>query len=278
MGSRTPCLLIDADIILHKVACVTEQFIEWPDEITTAQCSLSDAATTITNTLYNLVDTFDGADFKLVASSKENFRKELWPDYKGHRTQRKPVGFGMIKGWMQKQYGLIIVPKLEADDVIGIMATSEKYKNAIMVSTDKDFNTIPGTRYNPDTGETETTNEYAANRNHIIQTMIGDQADGYKGCPGVGKVKAEQILENKSQDQWWDAVKTVFEAKGLTEEDALLNARMARILRREDWDVTKKEPKLWEPTALATRSSTASGAESVSKSRVGRRKKQRSAA
>lgn len=32
---------------------------------------------------------------------------------------------------------------------------------------------------------------------------------------------------------------------GMTKEDALLNARMARILRAEDYDFKKKEVKLW---------------------------------
>jgi DNA polymerase-1 len=34
---------------------------------------------------------------------------------------------------------------------------------------------------------------------------------------------------------------------GLTEEDALMNARMARILRAEDWDFENNEVKLWTP-------------------------------
>ena len=39
-----------------------------------------------------------------------------------------------------------------------------------------------------------------------------------------------------------------FEDKGLTEEDALCNARLARILTNEDYDSQKQEPRLWTPT------------------------------
>ena len=35
---------------------------------------------------------------------------------------------------------------------------------------------------------------------------------------------------------------------GLTEEDALVNARLARILTADDYDFEKKEPKLWTPS------------------------------
>jgi hypothetical protein len=38
-----------------------------------------------------------------------------------------------------------------------------------------------------------------------------------------------------------------YEKKKLTAEDALRNARLARILRWDDWDRKKKEPILWRP-------------------------------
>ena len=43
-------------------------------------------------------------------------------------------------------------------------------------------------------------------------------------------------------------VKT-FEEKDMTEEDALVNARRARILTVDDYDSEKKEPILWTPGA-----------------------------
>ena len=41
----------------------------------------------------------------------------------------------------------------------------------------------------------------------------------------------------------------MFEDKGYTEEDALTNARLARILTVEDYDFNKKQPKLWSPSS-----------------------------
>ena len=43
-----------------------------------------------------------------------------------------------------------------------------------------------------------------------------------------------------------------FEKKGLTEDDALLQARVARILRASDYDFKKKEPIMWTPVRTET--------------------------
>jgi hypothetical protein len=43
----------------------------------------------------------------------------------------------------------------------------------------------------------------------------------------------------------WDTVVEAYEKAGLTEDDALVTARLARILRAEDYDGVNI--KLWEP-------------------------------
>ena len=82
---------------------------------------------------------------------------------------------------------------------------------------------------------------------HLIQTMSGDNTDGYSGVPGIGIKRAEQIFKLKGYT--WKAVVETFEEKGMTEEDALMNARLARILTSNDYDHEKKEPILWTPTS-----------------------------
>ena len=76
--------------------------------------------------------------------------------------------------------------------------------------------------------------------------MAGDQTDGYSGCPSIGIKRATTIFENKGYS--WKAVIETFEEKGLTEEDALLNARLARILTADDYDFKRKEPIPWTPS------------------------------
>ena len=79
----------------------------------------------------------------------------------------------------------------------------------------------------------------------MIQTLAGDQTDGYSGVPGIG-VKRAETLFNKEGYSWTTVVKA-FTDKGLTEEDALLNARLARILTIDDYDTNEQQPKLWSP-------------------------------
>ena len=46
-----------------------------------------------------------------------------------------------------------------------------------------------------------------------------------------------------------DKVVETFKEKGLTEDDALINARLARILTVDDYDFTTKKPIPWTPKA-----------------------------
>ena len=131
---------------------------------------------------------------------------------------------------------------LEADDAMGIYAT--QHPGNIIVSPDKDMRQIPGKLYNLETTQDITAEEGA--QWHYIQTLAGDQTDGYSGVPGIG-VKRAETLFNKEGYSWATVVKA-FTDKGLTEDDALLNARLARILTINDYDTTRQEPKLWTPS------------------------------
>ena len=125
---------------------------------------------------------------------------------------------------------------------MGIYAT--KLTGNIIVSPDKDMRQIPGKLYNLEDTTTITPEEGA--KWHLIQTLAGDQTDGYSGVPGIGVKRAQTLFEKEGYS--WATVVKAFESKGLTEEDALLNARLAKILTHEDYDAKRQEPKLWTPT------------------------------
>ena len=94
-----------------------------------------------------------------------------------------------------------------------------------------------------------TVTEDEANYRHMLQTLTGDTADGYPGCPGIGAVTAEKILTatDGTYPEMWKAVIKTYEKKGLSEETALIQAQIARICRRDDYDFKRKEVKLWTP-------------------------------
>ena len=89
-----------------------------------------------------------------------------------------------------------------ADDVMGIMASIPNTE-AIIVSDDKDMKTIPCRLYRPNDNDRLVISDMEANKNFLIQALMGDMTDGYGGCPKVGIKTAEKILGNHPT---WDAV------------------------------------------------------------------------
>ena len=115
------------------------------------------------------------------------------PDYKGHRNRKKPCGYKRVINTLRKEYKVIMKPGLEADDSMGIYST--KYPGNIIASPDKDMRQIPGQLYNFD--ETFTIEANAGATWHLIQTLAGDQTDGYGGVPGIGVKRAATLFEKE---------------------------------------------------------------------------------
>ena len=236
-------LLIDADYIVYKNCAAAETELDYGEDVILVTSNFSDAYNATTKELTKLKDEFGGfSDIKLFFSDTKNFRKKIAPSYKGHRNRKKPCGYKRVINKLKTEFDVIIMPTLEADDAMGIYAT--QYPGNVIVSPDKDMKQIPGTLYNLDERFTITKDSGAAW--HLIQCLSGDQTDGYGGVPGIG-VKRAEVLFNKEGYSWKTVVKA-FTDKGLTESDAILNARLAKILTIDDYDTTKQEVRLWTPS------------------------------
>jgi|TARA_Y100000052_G_scaffold23186_1_gene24551 DNA polymerase-1 len=237
-------LLIDCDYIVYKCCAAAETEMDFGDDVIVVTSNFSDAMKCVRRDLEKIKTEFGSffdEDLVLFFTSPNNFRKKILPEYKGHRQRKKPCGFKRVIQELKKNYKVILKDTLEADDALGIYAT--KYPGNVIVSPDKDMRQIPGKLY--DFNETVTITEEEGAKWHLIQTMAGDNTDGYSGVPGIGVKKAEKIFEEKGYT--WQAVVETFVEKELTEEDALVNARLARILQTSDYDHTNKEPILWTP-------------------------------
>ena len=130
---------------------------------------------------------------------------------------------------------------------MGIFATHEP--GNIIVSPDKDMRQIPGRLY--DLKETVDITEQEGMRWHLIQTLAGDQTDGYSGVPGVGVKRAIDLLEKDGYT--WDTVVKAFKSKELDEDTALMNARLAKILQHTDYDAVERRVIPWLPTTASSR-------------------------
>lgn len=245
-------LLIDADVLLYKACTAAETAIEWEPGYWTWHADLKQASEAFESEVQFLMDSLDAKYVTLALTDTVNFRKAILPTYKGNRTGKRPLTLkAMRQRLVDTDPRIRMKPGLEGDDVLGILATMAHgpaaKRGRIIVSVDKDFKTVPGLFCQDGKTITEIT-EQEADYWHMMQTLTGDATDGYAGCPGVGKVKAERILSaaHTAADQW-RAVVSTFEKFGFGEAEALVQARVARILRASDYDFEKKQPILWSP-------------------------------
>lgn len=245
MSSADPRLLIDADGVLFRCVVAAEYEGDWGDGIFVASTNTNQAKDMFTSAVDAIRRELGNGEIVMVLSGDNNFRKELDPSYKSNRTGRKPLGYLSMVEWLKEQYGDKCVAQdcLEADDYLGILATRPNAPESIIVSDDKDMLTIPGKLFR--LGKLSTIDDDAAESYWLQQVLTGDPADGYKGCPGIGPVKAAKILSKPGNR--WENVKREFVKAGMTEDYAFLQARLARILRFEDWDSKNKSPILWTP-------------------------------
>lgn len=249
----TTTILLDSDIVAFAFASAAQSKFDFGDTgICQSVEELSDVVPKVHDWITSLMEKLHADELIVCLSvpSVECWRLQVLPTYKGNRKDVvRPVLLQQVKDYLAEEYLSYTRPTMEADDVMGILATHPNIvKGAkIIVSEDKDMQTIPCQLFRPKRdNKPRRISEERADWYHMYQTLIGDATDGYKGCPGIGPVKAEGILGCSSKE-YWTSVVSVYESKGLTEEDALIQARVARICRAEDYDFTNKQVKLWNP-------------------------------
>jgi DNA polymerase-1 len=237
-------IVIDGDILCYTASASVEKPIHWGDDFWTLHADLAEAKSRVDIDIVEFVERLNGSSYTVCFSDSENFRKVIFPEYKANRKDtRKPVCFTALRAYIMECWPCVKWKNLEADDVMGIMATDPK-KDVVIVSADKDMRTIPGKWFNPnnpDAGVIEVS-QADADRTHLMQTLTGDRVDGYAGCPGIGPARAEKIV-----DGGWPAVVEAYVKAGLSEAVAITQARMAYILRRGDYVKKSGKVRLWTP-------------------------------
>jgi len=251
---KTLCV-IDGDIVLYQCCSAVEKEIDWGGDWWTLHSDFMEVRMMLDVMLDDLKTTVGASKSLICLSDSGNFRKSILPSYKANRVGgRKPMCYVPAKEYLISNYEVMIEPGLEADDCVSIVATGPRSKHrrcsrVVMISEDKDFLGVPGLLYNPRTGQMSSTSVEDADMHHLFQTLTGDATDNYKGCPGIGPVKARESLE---KDPSWSTVVSLYEKAGLSEEDALVQARVARLLRHQDYNSRTKEIKPWNPPTKST--------------------------
>ena len=242
-------LLIDADWLVYSSCCACEEDTRWNEW----QHQLTSDVRDCLNCLENRLDVYkniaqDKHDIVMCFTSNPTFRHEIFPDYKINRIGRRPpLALRNTINKVKERYECITYPNLEGDDVLGLLATNGRYDNPIIVSVDKDMRTIPCKLLAAE--EIEHITEKKANRHWFEMSMAGDAGDGILGIKGMGMVTASKTLADipDTVEALWDKVSKTYTKKGHTLADAILNARLTRILREGDYNYQTGEVNLWKP-------------------------------
>ena len=250
-------LLIDGDIIAYVCSSAVQKDIDWGDGLWTCHAFLNDAVDYFKQLLgeikrsldlkWNRSAKLDWDNILFCFSSSENYRKKLNPEYKAQRvSHRKPTCYKGLVEYIKENYNSVSYGDLEGDDIISVISTCFK-NNTVIISGDKDFKTVPCSFfYNFMQDTLGYTDEKTAYKNLLKQVLTGDTADNYKGCPKIGPVTAQKLIDTNSIDislLWNNIVVEKFKKAGLTEEDALANFNMAYLLHATDDLSHKKLPK-----------------------------------
>ena len=245
-------LLIDGDIIIYKVALQEEQAIKWDENLWTLHAYEDKAIAAVADKIKKLQRDLACKPYKIALTSPNNFRKDVLPSYKANRKGvRKPMILPVLRQHVMDNHKGIMWDGLEADDVLGILATTTANyydKDPVIVSIDKDFKQIPSLICLDGENIVRVTRPQA-DYWFMLQVLMGDSVDGYSGLPSVGIKTAEKILGDKTTVPLrilWGKVVEAYEKKGYTEKEALQQARVAKILRATDYNKKKGEVKLWQ--------------------------------
>jgi DNA polymerase-1 len=245
-------LLIDADIELYRIAQQSETEVDW-DGIITMSSNIEHAKEVLDSTVKGLQEKCGADEYILCITGSNNFRKVYHPTYKANRVSRKPMGYALLKNYAMDNHPFKLYDDLEADDVMGILASLPvKGKEYVIHSDDKDMWTIPAKIWCDKRKKIIQNSELAADRKLYTQILTGDVTDGYKGCPKVGPKKAEEVLGPcTSTEEMREAVLKLFvktfKDEELGKQEMINQAQQARILRHTDWDMKNKTVKLWNP-------------------------------
>lgn len=183
-----------------------------------------------------------------------NYRRSFWPEYKAHRDDHvDPPGREACASYLMESTASFRKPNIEADDLLGIVATKglPDGTTPVIVTVDKDLRQIPGWHFNPDKEDfpVRVTPEEADFYFHQ-QWMSGDATDNIPGMYKWGPAKAQKLLHATPRADWDRAIIAAYaeHPRKYPPGYALSQARCVRILRDGEWDKAKQTPILWEPT------------------------------
>lgn len=236
--------LLDGDIYAYRPAAASEN-----DDLGIAIARMEEM---IDGTLLET----GSEEFSIYLSGDNNFRYNVYPEYKAQRKKEKPRHLADLKQYLIEKYKAEVSEGCEADDLLGIAQCAAIEANdgcafaiynvnpTIICGLDKDLFMIPGNHYTFAIRGTSVhgatwerparqfvVDEVEGLKTFYTQLLVGDPADNLKGAVGIGKVKAERILADCfTEKDMYEAVESCYSS----EEELLLNGQCLWIFRKKD--------------------------------------------
>jgi 5'-3' exonuclease len=182
--------------------------------------TIEDTGITIGNTVYYMTDC------------RQSFRKEVSEIYKIHRPQNKWVR--LVRRRLLDMSFAVVSDVYEADDLIARDHAILGEDKCLILSMDKDLKQLPGIHFDyyrkPTRKLADGTyplgadgfklvhpyrglsfvSQQQANKLFWTQMLQGDTSDNITGVKGIGKVKANKIIEAADPSQYEEKVKEQF--------------------------------------------------------------------
>lgn len=266
--AENPLVLVDGSSYLYRA------FHAFPP-LTNSEGTPTGAMYGVLNMLRSLITQCQPSQIVVVFDAKgKTFRDELFAEYKSHRppmpddlrVQIEPL-HQMVKGM---GLPLLVIPGVEADDVIGTLAKKAAAQGRdVLISTgDKDMAqlvtpliTLINTMNNTILGPDEVVEKYGVPPELIIDflALMGDASDNIPGVPGVGEKTAQALLQglggldalysqlDKIAGLSFRGAKTMSAKLELHKDAAYLSYKLATIKTDVELDITDDDLTLRTP-------------------------------
>ena len=218
--------LVDADIVAWRTATSTTEFQE--------------AVKRSNDLIDNILQATNSTEYRLILSNPVNFRKSVYPEYKGQRPPTPDVVKEMKQYLLDHSNAEVAPEGLEADDLMAILQT----KDTVICTIDKDLLQVEGWHYQWELRGTSVNGkewvkearffeqtELEGTRLFYEQCLKGDASDNVKGVAGIGEGKASKMLA-KCETELEMINTCIFHYP--SEEEFLMNAQCLYILRSLD--------------------------------------------
>lgn len=270
---------IDGDVLRYELGNVAQSVDTMFGEKVLKPWSENRVLDLVDNRIESIIRSTEATGYEVFLSHGSNFRYDIakTDKYKGKRSNPKPHHWETVGRILREEYGAYTVHGAEADDALSIFGRMDPLE-VVISSRDKDLRIVPCFQHSWKCGKQEEipmhlvdpigyvdVSRYVSGGNKLIgeglkffygQILCGDEIDNYKGCPGVGPIKAIEVLSGcQTELEMYEATYYLYRLKLGPEEGLkrlIEQARLAWLLddaevEQDDYNLYISPKSLWEP-------------------------------